>query len=430
MREPPDSNIIGGHLAADGGGMAEPSLVLGELETLEVYGDSMVGWDEYTPVNETVDDEGNPFPGRPGFGVPDPRAPSQRVYDHPDVERLRAHLKRDNGIQGLEICDPDEVERAARIFHRDGFVVVRDLLDEEHLAKFRRGSARALRQILEVPGLGKRKYVTETGRLPHRYSYGTASASRQMLHEEEWAAMVDLPTTTPILTEIFGSEDYMVLGAGGDLCLPGAVEYQHLHVDVGEANKISEGRLQTAKDIGIEIRTEEGSDEPDLATRRRIIDFCPAVVTINFAMCDLTWENGPIRQILGSHTWQMRPPPPEDEPAWMRLSTLVGAPAGAGVIRDNRAWHGATPNLSREIRSLPNVEYGAPWLGSQHKKTMPHEIWETLTPHGKHLCRHIKAEPGVWPPGAGVMHPLGSERRAAAKRMGGTGERQHGSPGG
>ena len=166
--------------------------------------------------------------------------------------------------------------------------------------------------------------------------------------------------------------DYMVLGAGGDLCLPGAVEYQHLHADVRESNQVSDGRLQTAKDIGIEIATEDGSDEPDLTTRRRIIDFCPAVVTINFAMCDLTWENGPIRQILGSHTWQMPPPPPADEPEWMRMSTLVGAPAGAGVIRDNRAWHGATPNLSREIRSLPNVEYGAPWLGPKHTKTMPH----------------------------------------------------------
>ena len=410
--------------------MAEQSLALEELETLEVYGETDVGWDEHTPVNETVDEDGNPFPGRPGFGVPDPRAPSRRVYDDPEVNQLRDYLKRNNGIRGLEICSPDEVERAARIFHRDGFVVVRDLLDGEHLAKFRRGGARALRQILEVPAAGERKYVTESGRLPHRYSYGTASASRQMLHEEEWAAMVDLPTTTPILTEIFGSPDYMVLGAGGDLCLPGAVEYQHLHVDVGESNRISDARLQTAKDIGIELRTEEGSGELELATRRRIIDFTPPVVTINFAMSDLTWENGPIRQILGSHAWQMRPPPPEDEPDWMRLSTPVGAPAGAGVIRDNRAWHGATPNLSREIRSLPNVEYGAPWLGSQRKQTMPHPIWETLTPHGKHLCRHIKSDPGVWPAGAGVMHPLGSERRAAATRTGGSGERQKGSPGG
>ena len=401
-----------------------------ELAGLEVYGDTAVGWDAHTPVNETVDEHGNAMAKPGGFGVPDPRAPARRVYDDPGVAALRAHLRAENGIRGLEICAPDEVERAVRVLRRDGFVVVRDLLDEAHLRLFRQGSARALRQILAVPGAGGRKYMTETGRLPHRYSYGTSSASRQMLHEPEWAAMVDLPTTTPILAAIFGSMDYFALGAGGDLCLPGAVEYQHLHADVGESQHISEHRLATAEAIGIDTRRDHNTGELAAATRRRIIDYTPPVVTINFAVCDLTWENGPIRQIPGSHTWQMRPVPPDEEPEWMRLSTLVGAPAGAGVFRDNRAWHGATPNLSREIRALPNVEYGAPWLRGPAKKTMPHAIWETLTPHAQHLCRRIKAEPGVWPPGAGVMHPLGSERRAAAARMGGGGERQAGSPGG
>ena len=81
-------------------------------------------------------------------------------------------------------------------------------------------------------------------------------------------------------------------------------------------------------------------------------------------MGDLTWENGPIRQIPGSHTNVQMPPASADEcvpplvfcatcgwlqadvacrPEWMRLSTLVGAPAGAGVFRDHRAWHGAPP---------------------------------------------------------------------------------------
>ena len=408
------------------------AVVRREIEDLAVFGDTDVGWDGNTPVNETVDERGNPFPTKPGFGVPDPRAPGRRVYEDDDVQRLRDRLRAENGIRGLDICDPGEVERAARIFHRDGFVVVRDLLDEEHLRRFREGSAKALRDILSVPGGGERKYMTESGRLPHRYSYGTASASRQMLHEETWAAMVDLPNTTPILAAIFGSRDYFVLGAGGDLCLPGAVEYQHLHADVGESHRISDARLATAKALGLDIATEEESGELTLATRRRIVDYTPPVVTINFAMCDLTWENGPIRQIPGSHTWQMRPVPPTEEPEWMRLSTLVGAPAGAGVFRDNRAWHGATPNLSREIRALPNVEYGAPWLPSDGggRKTMPHAVWETLTPHGKHISRRVKAEPGVWPPGAGVMHPLGAERRAAAARMGGSGERKPGSPGG
>jgi hypothetical protein len=98
----------------------------------------------------------------------------------------------------------------------------------------------------------------------------------------------------------------------------------------------------------------------------------------------------------------------------MRLSTLVGAPAGAGVFRDPRAWHGATPNVSREIRAMPNVEYVAPWIDDAvFKPTMPHAIWETLSPHAQRICARIKTAPGEWPVGAGVMHPLASKRAEA-----------------
>ena len=146
------------------------------------------------------------------------------------------------------------------------------------------------------------------------------------------------------------------------------------------------------------------------------MEMTPPTVIINFLMCDLTWENGPIRQIPGTHTAQQSPPEPADEPEWMKHSTLVGALAGAGVFRDNRAWHGATPNLSREVRALPNVEYAAPWRSSHgFKKVMPHGIWETLTPHVQKLCDWIKADPGVWPAGAGIMHPLASKRAEAAR---------------
>lgn len=86
----------------------------------------------------------------------------------------------------------------------------------------------------------------------------------------------------------------------------------------------------------------------------------------------------------------------------MRLSTLVGGLAGGGVFRDNRAWHGATPNVSHEVRSMPNVEYGAPWLGdSWAAKTMPLEVFETLSDHARHLARHVVADAGIWPAGRG-----------------------------
>ena len=382
--------------------------------------DATYGWDDATPPNETVDDDGNPSLTNPGFGVADPRAPRRRAYDDPQVVALRDRLRRRNGIYGLEIVDPAEVERAARIFRRDGFVVVRDLLDTRQLDRIRGGCARVLDDILSIPGFGGRRYVTETQRLPHRYSYGTCSASRHMMHDPAWTALIDLPTTTPILTQIFGSPDYLVRGGGGDVCLPGAIEYQHLHSDQKDSLDMPAARMQHAAALGVELRTRPGTNDIDLATQRLIVERTAPFVTINFLLSDMTWENGPIRQIPGSHAAQSSPPLPADEPEWMRLSTLVGAPAGAGVFRDIRAWHGGTPNLSTDVRAMPNVEYVAPWLDRfGFTQCMPHELWTELSPHARRACRYVKCDPGSWPRGAGVMHPLASERRRAFERVGG-----------
>ena len=377
-----------------------------------------IGWDELTPPNETVDANGNPALTNPGFGVADPRAPRRRAYDDADVVALRNHLREHNGLFGLEIVGPDEVERAARIFRRDGFVVVRDLLDARQIERFRRGCTRALDAILSLPGLHGRRYLTETQRLPHRYSFGTSSASRHMMHDADWTAMIDLPTTTPILTEIFCSADYLVRGGGGDVCLPGAIEYQHLHSDQKDSLQMPAGRLQQAAALGVELRRRSDTSELELATQRLIIERTAPFVTINFLLSDMTWENGPIRQIPGSHATQGSPPLPADEPGWMRLSTLVGAPAGAGIFRDIRAWHGGTPNLSRDVRAMPNIEYVASWHTSMpYTQCMPHDLWMALSPHAQQLCRHIKCEPGVWPSGAGVMHPLTSGRERALRSV-------------
>ncbi|HEY4943662.1 MAG TPA: hypothetical protein VII56_19700 [Rhizomicrobium sp.] len=387
---------------------------MSELDNLSVTGPSATGWCAATPANETTDEHGRPFVPDASSRSVDPRVPRNRVYDDPDVVRLRAELKARNGIVGLEMVEPHEVERAARIFFRDGFVVVKNLLDAERLATWRAASARVLKQILEIPGPQGRKYITETGRLPHRYSYGTASASRELLHDPVWAAMIDLPTTTPILTRIFGGDDYHVRGAGGDLCLPGAIEYQALHADVKETFQFPAARLAAAERLGIELRKRAGSEELTFQTQQLIVEKTPPHVTINFLMSDLHWENGPIRQIPGTQAHVASPPTPAEEPEWMRLSTLVGAPAGAGVFRDNRAWHGATPNLSREIRAMPNVEYHGPWLEpGAFWKSMPYDIWETLSPHAQKISRMVRCEPGVWPAGAGVMHPVAGKRMEA-----------------
>lgn len=385
-----------------------------ELAKLEVFGPTSVGWDSNLPPNEYVDEYGEPIEAGTDFGEPDPRVPSCRDRNHPEVQHLREHLRKNNGIRHLEICSPDEVERATRIFRRDGFVVVRDLLSPNRLADMREACARNLRKILSVPGLYGRRYMQESGRLPHRYCYGTTSASRQMMHEVAWANMIDMPTTTPILKSIFASDDYIVWGGGGDLSLPGAIEYQHLHTDGIDSQENRDARLDHARRLGLDVDSDKRFSDLDFRTQRLVMDLSSPGVTINFMMCDLTWENGPIRQIPGTQTATNPPPIPSEEPEWMRLSTLVGAPAGAGVFRDTRAWHGATPNLSNEIRALPSIEYSAPSRqGRGFLKAMPHEVWEQLSPHAQHVCRHIKQDPGVWPYGAGELFALASARREA-----------------
>lgn len=388
---------------------------MSELDDIKVFGETIVGWCSLTLPNETVDDVGRPFAQEKGFSAADPRAPKHRAYDDPEVCALRDHLRAHNGIRGLEILDPHEIERAAQVFFRDGFVVVRNVLNAGDLERLREASARVLKQILETPGVGGRKYLTESYRLPHRYSYGTASASRHLLHDPVWASMIDLPTTTPILTRIFGGPDYKILGAGGDLCLPGAIEYQALHSDGDREHfQMPPARIAQARRLGIELGAKDAETEQDYRTLQRIVERTPPVVTVNFLMTEMTVENGPIRQIPGSQARAGHPPSPANEPEWMRLSTLVGAPAGAAIFRDTRAWHGGTPNLSREIRAMPNVEYMAPWYeDANFQPAMPYEIWETLSPHAQNISMLTRFPPGVWPAGAGVMHPLAEDRRSA-----------------
>jgi len=169
--------------------------------------------------------------------------------------------------------------------------------------------------------------------------------------------------------------------------LPGAIEYQGLHSD------------------------NMWSELPDPTGQITMRDVPVPVVTVNFALCDMTPENGPIRQIPG--TQRSRTPIPRlvDEPEWMRLSTVCPAPAGAAIIRDIRAWHGGTPNLSNELRAMPNIEYLAPWFRSEAMTgCLPYERWKELSPHGQRISRYVMVGPGESVVGAGVTHPRRLER--------------------
>merc|ERR1712176_1665669 len=114
------------------------------------------------------------------------------------------------------------------------------------------------------------------------------------------------------------------------------------------------------------------------------------MIACNFLLEDVTAINRPRRHIPRT---QRRPlkeiPSPDEEPEEWLLSTMQPATAGTAMIRDVRAWHGGTPNLSPRDRPLPNVEFFAPFVVNRWKasgerghyahKCMPYEIWENLS---------------------------------------------------
>ena len=101
--------------------------------------------------------------------------------------KQREYLATNNGIRGLERLQPTDIEDAVRIFYRDGFVVIENAIDHEQLAALQEASERVIREVL---AMDKNR---QGNRGSHRYSFGSASRTGQLLHEPAWAMLVDVP---------------------------------------------------------------------------------------------------------------------------------------------------------------------------------------------------------------------------------------------
>ena len=116
------------------------------------------------------------------------------------------------------------------------------------------------------------------------------------------------------------------------------------------------------------------------------------------AVCDLHDLNGPTAQVtaaVAGFSTQTRRCPGDADPRRdeFRLSTvLVGGrlPAGSVVVRDPRAWHAGTVNVTAdELRPLPNVEYAPAWNAGWCAPSMPPRVHAGLDAEGRRLCARI-----------------------------------------
>lgn len=292
---------------------------------------------------------------------------------HEDLERdldaQRAYLAEYNGIRGLEVLTTDEVERAVKIFRRDGFVVIKDVLSPELLGSIRAGVYEVAEQIVALDPEGK------GNRMAHRYSFGGSSSTRSQLHQPAWQTMLQIPFVHELTTAVFESDDYMLRAASGDFCMPGAHGYQPLHSDMGD---YAPGKKFSS------FHDPRG----DLNTR----DLPSPYIAMNFLMVDATPLNGPTRQIPGTHDVRTPIPTLAEEPEWMRLSTVCPAPAGSIQLRDVRAWHGGTPNVSGEMRAIPNLEFYAPWFREPIVPGINRADWEQMSEVARRVTRFTVAD--------------------------------------
>lgn len=306
-----------------------------------------------------------------------PNEPARRTNffdattETPNIDTLRAHLEANNGIKGLDILGPTDIGRAVEIFRRDGFVVIADVLTSDQTQFLANGCHEVAAEILELD--------TERGgnRGSHRYSFGGSSLTRSQLHRPEWQMMLNIPVVDEVVTAIFGSPDYALRAASGDFCLPGALGYQPLHSDVGDwvSNALSPFSAFHDPLGHVTIR-----DLP-----------CP-YVCVNFLPQEITRLNGPTRQIPGTQNSRTPIPTLGNEPEWMRLSTVCPAPAGAIMVRDVRAWHGGTPNVSDAMRAIPNLEFYAPWFREPIVPGISYHDHKKLSQRAQYLTRFCVAD--------------------------------------
>ena len=148
------------------------------------------------------------------------------------------------------------------------------------------------------------RWVAVSGIVAAVFSLGLSGCGTSSRPQSQTMPVSTSPSGTfmPVSVSSIDADDYWVLGAGGDLCLPGAIEYQTLHSDARETFELTPARLEQARRMGVELRT--AADGAGLEDRARHLVFqrTPPRVTINFLMSDLTFENGPIRQIPGTQT--------------------------------------------------------------------------------------------------------------------------------
>ena len=311
-----------------------------------------------------------------------------RSYDDPDVVALREKLRQHNGIQGLEVLAPAEVERAAELFHRDGFVVVRDALDPAQLERMRgRGRSGARRDAGRRPDVcGRWRSRRAAAPLLVRQQLGVAAhaprrrVGRPDRHADDHAD----PDRHLRLAELHRAS---AVAATSPCRAPSSTR---------ASTPTTPGPNRTTLPVGSPRGSCRSPRSP--STSR--------------------WSTSPARtarprQIPGTQNSRHPIPNLLDEPEWMKLSTVCPAPAGSAIFRDLRcvARRDAEPLAGGAGRTEHRVLRAVvPQRGRRSFDAV--RAVEDAVAHGQRISRYVMCGKGEAVIGAGYIHPRSKMREA------------------
>lgn len=233
------------------------------------------------------------------------------------------------------------VEKAAKIFKRYRVLIMRDLLSLEV-------TNRVLKSLQEVHTNWSAKYDPERrgNRLEGRYELMDAYDSWHLTHLPGYLEALEEFAQKGGLKFLDAIGGYKFIGGHGHLCLAGTENWQPLHSDF--------------------VHPDGHATKPLWSAPEHV-----AFMDLLFTLHPLTHENGALRLLPGHPSIEKTynqfaefgfPPPKFNrESDIFKRARLFPLPAGCGILRDLRIWHGGTPNTSQEDRYTAVLRFYSSW---------------------------------------------------------------------
>lgn len=110
-------------------------------------------------------------------------------------------------------------------------------------------------------------------------------------------------------------------------------------------------------------------------------------LAVNFALCEVTPDNGPLETTLGTHLLERNQALAQIESAQVAIKSVVMG-LGDVLIRDVRQIHRGTPNLTDQARPMVVLGYSRRWLHRPEVNIqVPQQTWDQLPPNSQQLLR-------------------------------------------